>query len=106
MNRFVSQVVLSTINNKKLLQILLSKKLNENDLLLPSIIKFKKFFNFDLRKIIEYINITLEYIIWINKFYYFDWIFSNKYYCKITGFALVFCYYGHLDVVNYLKSKN
>ena len=48
MNRFVSQVVLSTINNKKLFQILLLKKLkpNETDFLLPLIITFKKFYLF------------------------------------------------------------
>jgi len=104
MNRYVSQEVLSSINNKKLFQIIYLKKLNENDLLLPKIIKFKIFFSFNFKKNLKYI--TIEYIIWINKFYHFDNIFSNKYkssYCLYDcNIFDIMCIYGHFDIVKWL----
>ena len=89
MNRFVSQVVLSTINNKKLLQILHLKKLkpNETDFLLPLIITFKKFFLFYIEKNFEYY--PLEYLIWIDRFYHFDYIFFK----------------GHLDISKWIHEN-
>ena len=111
LNRFVSQVVLSKINNEKLFQIIHLKKLGENDFLLPKIMKFKKFYDFEY--IQKYPNkLSLEFFIWANKFTHFDIIFDtySKYiYDKYDTYKDTFnfiCLHGHLDIVKwFVKNK-
>jgi len=99
MNRYLSEVVVSKINNKKLFQILNLKKigLNNFDLVLPKIIKFKKFFKFR-------IHLNIECIIWICKFNFFDFVFDQK---RKLHFNFVdsICAGGYLDVVEWLHKN-
>ena len=95
MNRYIIEAVLSQTNNRKLFQILHLKKLNENDYVLPKIIKFKKYFS-NLRDIPYRRIYIMEEIIWLNKFIVYDPLFKED---DILYHPI---YYGQLDIIIYL----